>query len=39
MDLIENACALMPRNLTSAAWDQYIGDILPPQGGRLKLGE
>ena len=27
-DLIANACAVMPRNLTRAEWKQYIGDIL-----------
>ncbi|MFZ5920133.1 MAG: NACHT and WD repeat domain-containing protein [Chloroflexota bacterium] len=30
-DLIANACAVMPRNLTRAEWQQYIGDALPYQ--------
>ena len=30
-DLIVNACAVMPRNLTQVEWQQYIGDILPYQ--------
>jgi hypothetical protein len=30
-DLIANACATMPRNLTLAEWQQYIGDALPYQ--------
>jgi WD40 repeat protein len=28
-DLISNACAYLPRNLTRAEWKQYIGDALP----------
>jgi WD40 repeat protein len=28
-DLIANACADLPRNLTRAEWQQYIGDALP----------
>jgi WD40 repeat protein len=28
-DLIANACANLPRNLTRAKWKQYIGDALP----------
>jgi len=27
--LIENVCAFLPRNLTRAEWQQYIGDGLP----------
>ena len=27
-NLIDNACSRMTRNLTSAEWDQYIGDKL-----------
>jgi WD40 repeat protein len=30
-DLIANACLRIPRNLTRAEWEQYIGDILPYQ--------
>jgi len=30
-DLISNACAYLPRNLTRAEWKQYIGDALPYQ--------
>lgn len=30
-DLISNACAVMPRNLSRAEWNQYIGDSLPYQ--------
>jgi len=30
-DLIANACAAMPRNLTREEWKQYIGDALPYQ--------
>ena len=30
-NLIANACASMPRNLTRAEWAQYIGDALPYQ--------
>jgi len=30
-DLIANACAFMPRNLTREEWQQYIGDALPYQ--------
>jgi WD40 repeat protein len=30
-DLITNACKVMPRNLTRAEWQQYIGDALPYQ--------
>jgi len=30
-DLITNACKTMPRNLTRAEWQQYIGDALPYQ--------
>ncbi|HMZ07733.1 MAG TPA: hypothetical protein PK078_08955, partial [Anaerolineales bacterium] len=30
-DVIANACKSMPRNLTRAEWDQYIGDALPYQ--------
>jgi len=29
--LIANACVVMPRNLTRAEWQQYIGDALPYQ--------
>jgi len=28
-DLIANACATMPRNLTRDEWKQYIGEALP----------
>ena len=30
-DLISNACTVMPRNLSRAEWNQYIGDSLPYQ--------
>jgi hypothetical protein len=30
-DLITTACKVMPRNLTHAEWQQYIGDALPYQ--------
>jgi WD40 repeat protein len=30
-DLIANACANSPRNLTRVEWDQYVRDILPYQ--------
>ena len=30
-DLIVNACAFLPRNLTRTEWKQYIGDSLPYQ--------
>jgi hypothetical protein len=30
-DLITNACAYLPRNLTRVEWEQYIGDALPYQ--------
>jgi conflict system STAND superfamily ATPase/WD40 domain-containing protein len=30
-DLIANACMVMPRNLTRAEWELYIGDLLPYQ--------
>jgi type II secretory pathway pseudopilin PulG len=30
-DLIANACKYLPRNLTHAEWNQYIGDALPYQ--------
>ncbi len=30
-DLIANACAYLPRNLTPTEWAQYIGDTLPYQ--------
>jgi len=30
-DLIANACAHLPRNLTRAEWEQYIGDAMPYQ--------
>jgi WD40 repeat protein len=30
-DLIANACKVIPRNLTRAEWQQYIGDALPYQ--------
>jgi WD40 repeat protein len=30
-DIITNACAVMPRNLTRAEWAQFIGDAMPYQ--------
>lgn len=36
-DLITNACKVMPRNLTRAEWQQYIGDALPYQAVCEKL--
>jgi hypothetical protein len=30
-ELIAEACAVMPRNLTPLEWDQYIRDALPYQ--------
>jgi WD40 repeat protein len=30
-DLTYSACASLPRNLTRAEWNQYIGDALPYQ--------
>ena len=30
-DLINSACAFLPRNLTRAEWAQYVGDALPYQ--------
>jgi WD40 repeat protein len=30
-DLVANACSRVPRNLTRAEWNQYIGDALPYQ--------
>jgi WD40 repeat protein len=30
-DLIANACADLPRNLTRDEWNQYIGDVLAYQ--------
>lgn len=30
-DIIANACAVMPRNLTRAEWAQFIGDAMPYQ--------
>ena len=30
-DLIANACTYLPRNLTHAEWERYIGDALPYQ--------
>jgi WD40 repeat protein len=30
-DLIADACARLPRNLTRAEWNQYVGDTLPYQ--------
>jgi len=30
-EIIANACATMPRNLTHAEWAQFIGDAMPYQ--------
>jgi WD40 repeat protein len=30
-DLIANACAYMPRNLSRVEWQQYIGNTMPYQ--------
>ena len=30
-DVITNACAYLPRNLTRAEWEQFIGDAMPYQ--------
>jgi len=30
-DIIANACAYLPRNLTRAEWAQFIGDAMPYQ--------
>ncbi len=30
-DLIDFACSLMPRNLTRAEWEKYVGNVLPYQ--------